>query len=63
MIEINDLLELHPFVHFAYEAAVCGGIPIIHTLQTTYLTDKIHQVRPTSTLFFSLKLSFRFKEL
>lgn len=42
--EIMNLLHEHPTVHFAYEAAVCGGIPIINTLQTTYLCDNIHSV-------------------
>lgn len=29
---------------FAYEAAVCGGIPIINTLQTCYSGDNIHEL-------------------
>ena len=29
---------------FAYEAAVCGGIPIIQVMQTCYAGDVIHQV-------------------
>lgn len=29
---------------FAYEAAVCGGIPIIHTLQTDFVLDRIYKV-------------------
>ena len=29
---------------FAYEAAVCGGIPIIHTLQTSFLSDSIDSI-------------------
>lgn len=32
-------------VHFGYEAAVCGGIPIIHVLQRDLLSDKIQAVR------------------
>jgi hypothetical protein len=43
--EITALLKEHPEVKFAYEAAVCGGIPIIHTLQNDYLGDQISQVR------------------
>ena len=31
--EIQSLLDEHPEVSFSYEAAVCGGIPIINTLQ------------------------------
>ena len=44
MNEINEALQLHPNVNFAYEAAVCGGIPIINTLQTVYFADNIHKV-------------------
>lgn len=32
-------------VHFGYEAAVCGGIPIIHVLQRDLLSDQIRGVR------------------
>lgn len=32
-------------VHFGYEAAVCGGIPIIHVLQRDLLSDRITGVR------------------
>jgi len=42
--EIQSLLKLHPGVQFNYEAAVCGGIPIIHTLHTAYLGDTINKV-------------------
>lgn len=42
--EIAALLKENPTVKFAYEAAVCGGIPIIHTLQNDYLGDQISQV-------------------
>jgi homoserine dehydrogenase len=42
--EILQLLQEHPSVHFAFEAAVCGGIPIIQTLQTTYLGDEVYNV-------------------
>eukprot|EP00981_Chlorochromonas_danica_P000033 scaffold21_cov179-Ochromonas_danica.AAC.6 len=31
-------------LRFAYEAAVCGGIPIIHTLQTDFVLDRISKV-------------------
>ncbi|KAL7516634.1 hypothetical protein ACHAWX_001626 [Stephanocyclus meneghinianus] len=31
-------------VKFAYEASVCGGIPIIHTLQSCYKGDIINEV-------------------
>lgn len=39
--------NLEDFVNeskFAYEAAVCGGIPIINTLQSCYAGDIIHEV-------------------
>jgi homoserine dehydrogenase len=45
LTEILQLLEDHPLVNFAFEAAVCGGIPIIQTFQTTYLGDQVHDVR------------------
>lgn len=32
-------------VGFGYEAAVCGGIPIIQTLQTCYSGDVIHKIQ------------------
>jgi homoserine dehydrogenase len=31
-------------VSFGYEATVCGGIPIIHTLQNDYIADDISQI-------------------
>ncbi|CAM9865656.1 unnamed protein product, partial [Discosporangium mesarthrocarpum] len=42
--QIQELLQEHPGVSFGYEAAVCGGIPIIHTLQNDYPGDKILKV-------------------
>ena len=42
--EVQMHLKDHPTVQFSYEAAVCGGIPIIHTLQSAYLCDNIHKV-------------------
>ncbi|CAM9519496.1 unnamed protein product [Chrysoparadoxa australica] len=42
--EIEALLKKHPEVLFAYEAAVCGGIPIIATLQNDYLGDNITKI-------------------
>lgn len=32
-------------VHFGYEAAVCGGIPIIHVLQRDLLGDKVIELQ------------------
>eukprot|EP00621_Florenciella_sp_RCC1693_P005033 CAMPEP_0182535504 /NCGR_PEP_ID=MMETSP1323-20130603/18041_1 /TAXON_ID=236787 /ORGANISM="Florenciella parvula, Strain RCC1693" /LENGTH=518 /DNA_ID=CAMNT_0024745639 /DNA_START=9 /DNA_END=1563 /DNA_ORIENTATION=+ len=42
--EIQSLLNEHPEVSFSYEAAVCGGIPIINTLQQDYLGDHVESV-------------------
>ena len=44
MPELQALLAAHPTVQFNYEAAVCGGIPIIHTLQSAFLSDTIKKV-------------------
>ncbi|TDH70685.1 hypothetical protein CCR75_002937 [Bremia lactucae] len=44
MSEILQLLQEHPNVHFGYEAAVAGGIPIIHTLQNAYNADHITEI-------------------
>eukprot|EP00605_Chrysophyceae_sp_TOSAG23-4_P000151 GSChrysophyteH1.ASY1.ANO1.174.1 assembled CDS len=43
--DIQALLREHRDVQFAYEAAVCGGIPIIQNLQTNFLTDSITSIR------------------
>ena len=37
-------MKANPTVKFNYEAAVCGGIPIIHSLQTDFLADKITKI-------------------
>mmetsp|Transcript_48062 Transcript_48062/g.65441 ORF Transcript_48062/g.65441 Transcript_48062/m.65441 type:complete len:427 (-) Transcript_48062:265-1545(-) len=42
--EIESLLGIHSTVQFGYEAAVCGGIPIINILQQSFLGDKITEV-------------------
>ena len=42
--EIQAALKAHPTVTFNYEAAVCGGIPIIHTLQSDFFADTINKV-------------------
>ncbi|KAI9920823.1 hypothetical protein PsorP6_001545 [Peronosclerospora sorghi] len=42
--EITQLLQDHPNVYFGYEAAVAGGIPIIHTLQNAYESDTITEI-------------------
>ncbi|CAI5720837.1 unnamed protein product [Peronospora destructor] len=44
MPEIVQLLHDHPDVRFGYEAAVAGGIPIIHTLQDAYNSDTITEI-------------------
>ena len=42
--ELLALLKSNPSVNFSYEAAVCGGIPIIRSLQSDYLSDSITKV-------------------
>ncbi|RHY25162.1 hypothetical protein DYB32_008490 [Aphanomyces invadans] len=44
MTELSDLLQAHPTVRFGYEASVCGGIPIIHTLQSSYSGDVVKEI-------------------
>lgn len=39
--EIQALVKAKPGVVFAYEPAVCGGIPIIQTIKHDYVGDKI----------------------
>ena len=41
--EIEELVQ-HYKVAFGYEAAVCGGIPIIHSLQKDFIADEITQI-------------------
>jgi len=43
LLEINTLVTEND-VQFGYEAAVCGGIPIIHTLQKDLLLDNVTEV-------------------
>jgi len=42
--ELQESLKANPQVKFNYEAAVCGGIPIIHTLHTDFMGDEISKV-------------------
>jgi len=42
--ELEAELAAHPTVKFSYEAAVCGGIPVIHTLQTDFVADNITKI-------------------
>jgi homoserine dehydrogenase len=42
--ELQEALKANPNVSFNYEAAVCGGIPIIHSLQSDFFADKISKV-------------------
>lgn len=44
MEEIQSALAETPSAKFAYEAAVCGGIPIIQVLQSAYTGDIIHSL-------------------
>jgi homoserine dehydrogenase len=45
MGEIQSILINQPSARIGYEAAVCGGIPIVHTLATCYTGDTIHTIR------------------
>jgi homoserine dehydrogenase len=45
MGEIQSILMNQPSARIGYEAAVCGGIPIVHTLATCYTGDTIHTIR------------------
>ena len=53
MDELIALLDQNPEVKFMYEAAVGGGIPIIHTMRSTFIPDSITHIagsaRPTIT--------------
>jgi homoserine dehydrogenase len=42
--ELQQALASNPSVKFLYEAAVCGGIPIIHALHTDFLADKVTKI-------------------
>ncbi len=44
MPELIELLQRTPSVRFGFEASVCGGIPIIHTLQRSYGGDYISEI-------------------
>lgn len=45
LLEIQQLLLQHPNVCFTFEAAVCGGIPIIHSLHSDFLSDEIEKIQ------------------
>jgi homoserine dehydrogenase len=45
MPEIDDLLKASPAVQFGFEAAVMGGIPIIHALQNDFVGDRISSMQ------------------
>jgi homoserine dehydrogenase len=42
--ELTELLAANPTAQFAYEAAVCGGIPVIRSLQSDFLSDSATKV-------------------
>jgi len=44
LAEVNAGKSGKDIVHFGFEAAVCGGIPIIHALQRDFLGDDITQL-------------------
>ena len=45
IVEIQQLLRENPRVTIRFEAAVCGGIPIIRSLQEDFLSDNIHSIK------------------
>lgn len=42
--KIEAILAKNPQIHFCFEAAVGGGIPIIHSLQNDFLVDNVTQI-------------------
>ncbi len=42
--EIQTLLKDNPNSRLAYEAAVCGGIPIVRAMQQDFVGDEIHSI-------------------
>lgn len=42
--EIESVLQDCPDVEFKYEAAVCGGIPVIRSMQSDFVGDDIHMI-------------------
>jgi len=44
MPELEALLAAHPTVRFMFEAAVCGAIPVISTLQQCFRPDNVTQI-------------------
>jgi len=46
-------------VRFAYEASVCGGIPIIQVLQNSYVGDVVHEVMVRLYGYNIIRLDFR----
>lgn len=44
MDEITATLSSNPSATLSFEAAVCGGIPIIHSLQTDFVGDEVLRV-------------------
>jgi len=44
LVELQTALAARPSVRFGYEAAVCGGIPLINTLQQAFVGDDVAEV-------------------
>jgi homoserine dehydrogenase len=44
MDDLIALLAANPTVKFMYEAAVGGGIPIIHTMRSTFVSDSVTDI-------------------
>lgn len=45
LLEIEAAVKANPMSTFAYEAAVCGGIPIINAMKNDYVGDEIMSVK------------------
>lgn len=44
LASVNEGKALEDSIQFSYEAAVCGGIPIINSLQSDYPGDEISMI-------------------
>jgi homoserine dehydrogenase len=44
MTELEALLREQPGVLFYYEAAVCGGVPIVSSMQTDFSADSVREI-------------------
>ncbi len=42
--DIQNLLKGNPTSRLGYEAAVCGGVPIVRTMQQDFVGDEVHSI-------------------